>query len=282
MTELPLCKCQNLVEHDASVLKSCDEFNIERYTKLMQDEDEDEEEKKEYRESKHCFYNDYAQACEDIKNQEIIFASKYVLVHRENHDNAQCQSHTNCGCRYYMPRHFTLYSLVQRHLCTPFIQDNKAGFNWVKGCSLRNDSSRSTTWKEPLSIMGMSRLRYLTETYCERQFFTSRNEVLEAFDFYLSHTNVTVDQDKSVLEHAYPTLPKPLQEDLFSFLIYYSFEDYVMWGDRPYIDQRLIDLENNYFYYKVSCKHLRRLGHVLTHKDKQLLFAQLPITIWSP
>ena len=290
--DVQTCYCDNDATHRHSLFDSCKQFNTRKFERYMADETLSLEEKNDFRESKDNFELEYRRACAEFREQAPVFESTYVCVKRSV---CTCEL-LNRACCYYLPRNFTLYSLVQRHLCESAIRDNNAGFHLIAGRSLQN-LSNCKSWQEPLSMMRMSRLRFAVEQACKRQYFQSPGQISDFCLEWLRQHKVSVDEDRLALKDTVNRLlpkeeaaesekhfPRFLQDDLFAFLLYYSFEGHLVWGAKPKMCECCIDLEDNYFFYKICCDRVRyvRLGHNLNHKDKLELLVQLPVTIWSP
>ena len=252
-------------------------------------------EKAYFQESKDIFELEYKRACTEFKEQDIEFKSHWVLVvvaAADTTEKCTCKKYTQC-C-YYLPRNFTLYSLAQRQLCKKIVQDNNSGYDFIRKRCLRDWEPYTLpcpSWKEPLSMMRMSSMRHsVAALLCRQRIGRSTigrtpNDVSDVCLEWCRQHDVSVEEDKLVMQTTVSQkLPPLLQEDLFNFLVYYSFEDFIVWGDKPRICPCCIDLDNNYFLYSMSCHKITyvRLGHTLNHKEKKELLVQLPVTTWSP
>ena len=218
-----------------------------------------EEVKNSFRRSKEDFDKGVKRECQLFKEQFAKFNSSYVLL--EKYSGQPKFSEVK-----FVPRNFTLYSLVQRQLLKTFLEKNQLGFSIYEQCCLCCSHSK---WRreEPVSTLAkvFSTISHnLMETLGEEE--NLEGILLESIETAVAFHPRSVEADKACLRKMFPSLPPLLLGDLFTFLMYYGFENLLVFARGPNPDNDFIDVDN--FFKQFYC-----------HKD---ILIPLPHAEWDP
>ena len=172
--------------------------NNQMFMCLLQNHLFTEAEKNRIKKSKQAFDTGYFQACKQFKDQVATFDAQFVLL--------DWSSGTSYDDDKFLPRSFTLYTLVQRHLLQKKIQKNKIWWSYhYRMCN--------TFWS-PMSTL-VSIYQSVQGKFIENKISTTQELLTEIHMAILNPG--TVEKDLAYLQHVYPSLPPVLVKRSFLF-----------------------------------------------------------------
>ena len=232
--------------------------NERRCRELLESPTKTDQEKRDLKKSKQNFDDGYSKACRDFQQQVKTFAENYVLL------EGSCKKY---GDEKYLPRNFTLYSLVQRHLLREELTKNNRGYSFYWGLPLVPMWTGRVQWPRPLKTLSMV-FPSLTHNIADVQDSSATDKLLGEIHTSLALHRDSCRADRACLKLRFPALPPLLVNDLFNFLLYFCFEDLLIFSQRPQLNPDFIDMPFNYFYYVFT--------------EQQELLDQLPCLPWYP
>ena len=220
-------------------------LNERRLEKLLESPAHTDTEKREFKKSKLNFDQGFSAACKEFQKQIKTFNENYVLLEG---------SLDKYGSEKYLPRTFTLVSLVQRHLLREELTKNNVGFSFYWGHSvvpLRLTTADPVLWPRPLRSLSLIYLS-LIDTIQDGQNKTTVDTLLQALQTALVFHEDSCKADLACLKNKFPTLPPLLVKQLFQFLLYFCFEDYLIFCQRPRPNREYINMNCHYFMHLFS------------------------------
>ena len=211
---------------------------------LLQDSSFTEVEKNRIKKSKKAFDAGYLQACKQFRKQVTTFNAQFVLL-----DWPSGISYDNDK---FLPRSFTLYTLVQRHLLQKEMKQNKIWWNYHTGrCSTFWGPKNVMQWCVPMSTLALIYQPIMYNVF-DYKIFTTQKLLTEIHMAILDLG--TVKKDLAYLHHVYLSLPPVLIKDLFNFSLYFGFEDMFIYAKAPCWNQAYIHMwPENYFSVLLMC-----------------------------
>ena len=227
--------------------------------RLLASPTKSEEEKSRLKKSKRDFDRGYSAACKDFKKQIKFFNKNYVLL------EGSCEKY---GSEKYLPRNFTLYSLVQRHLLREELTKNSRGYCFYWGLPLVPMWTGRVQWPRPLKTLS-GIFPALMNKIAEVQDSSggATDKLLADLQTSLALQEDFCKADRACLQLKFSALPPLLLNQVFDFLLYFCFEDYLIFSQRPLLNTGYINMHFNYFHYALS---------------RPELLEQLPCATWEP
>ena len=249
----------NWTPYCSETTNNADENN-RQLNRLLRSSSNTEEEKRSYKKSKEDFDEGYLQACTDLKNQIAVFDSQFVHL-----DDPLGQAYDD---EKFLPRSFTLYTLVQRFLLKEEMQKNNVMWSYKHGTCHTSLWSpvRNMQWPAPFLTLSHIYRTVMFEVLSKKVLDSQQlvTETQAAVD--LSSDRGTVEKDYACLQRMYPALPPVLLKDLLQFSFYFGFEDMFIYSKRPCWKKAYLDLwPYNYFI-------------VLLEDPEE--FKKMPVKLW--
>ena len=171
--------------------------NDKQLLSLLQDSYFTKEEKNKIKKSKQAFDAGYLQACKQFKEQVATFDAQFVLL--------DWSSGTSYDDDKFLPRSFTLYTLVQRHLLQKEMQKNKIWWNYRYGrCNTFWGSRDVLQWFEPMSTLA-SIYQSVMCKILENKIYDTQGLLTENTDCHSKSRHCK--KDVVYLQHLYSSLP---------------------------------------------------------------------------
>ena len=214
--------------------------NDKHFVSLLKTYHHNEEEKKRIKKSKEAFDTGYLQACKQVRKQMTKFNAKFVCLDWSNG--------TSYDDDKFLPRSFTLYSLVQRHLLQKEMQKNNIGWSYIYGtCPSLWSPKNHMPWPEPFSTLANIYRIVVCKMVNKKSDVQELLTVIHHAVDIIKDLN-TVDKDVAYLDQLYPNLPPILLQDLFNFSLYFGFEDMFIYSNAPSWNPAFINIfPQNYF-----------------------------------
>ena len=249
----------NWTPYCSETTNNADENN-RQLNRLLRSSSNTEEEKRSYKKSKEDFDEGYLQACKDLRNQIAVFDSQFVHL-----DDPLGQAYED---EKFLPRSFTLYTLVQRFLLKEEMDKNNVWWSYKNGnCHTALWSPvRNMQWTKPCLTLAHIYRSVMFEVLSKKVLDSQQlvTEIQTAVD--LSADRGTVEKDYACLQEMFPALPPVLLKDLFQFSLYFGFEDMFIYSKRPCWKKAYLDLwPPNYF-------------RVLLEEPEEL--KKMPVKLW--
>ena len=190
--------------------------------------------------SKQVFDKGVERECQIFEKQFAKFNAAFVQLEPSRKEVA------------FIPRNFTLYSLVQRQLLKDVLKKNRIGYNLYLQICL---SCTDPWWgrKEPVSTLAkvFVTIAHAIFPNSPEESDNLEEKLFESIETALAFHPLEVEADKACLRKIFPTLPPLLLEDLFNFLMYYAFEDLLVYARGPSPDNDFLDIDNFFrqFYF---------------------------------